>query len=78
MNPQPCVPINRSALAHKSANSEGSCRSSWPATENMAKAAETTTALLDERPEATKEKKRIVKSNFSSLLIVKLVLTWWN
>ena len=77
MNPQPCVPINRSALAHKSANSEGSCRSSWPATENMAKAAETTTALLDERPEATKEKK-IVKSNFSSLLIVKLVLTWWN
>ena len=78
MNPLPCVPINRSALAHKSANSEGSCRSSWPATENMAKAAETTTALLDERPEATKEKKRIVKSNFSSLLIVKLVLTWWN
>ena len=57
VNPQPCVPINRSALAHKSANSEGSCRSSWPATENMAKAAETTTALLDERPEATKEKK---------------------
>ena len=78
MNPLPCVPMNRSALAHKSANSEGSCRSSWPATENMAKAAETTTALLDERPEATKEKKRIVKSNFSSLLIVKLVLTWWN
>ena len=58
MNPLPCVPINRSALAHKSANSEGSCRSSWPATENMAKAAETTTALLDERPEATKEKKK--------------------
>ena len=78
MNPQPCVPINRSALAHKSANSEGLCRLSWPATENMAKAAETTTALLDERPEATEEKKRIVKSNFSSVLIVKLVLTWWN